>query len=117
MKEHKVIQNIYTINNNCFSYLTSPKDKLNLNIKIKKNKKRFKSKKNFIQLMNINNKTYQEDFQLKENSNINSILKPQIYIRITLFGIKEQENEKYYLVNTFCSENIRDKPEEIESEF
>ena len=117
IKEHKVIQNIITINNNFFSYLTSPKDKLNVNIKIKRNKKRFKSKKNFIQLMNINNKTYQEDFQLKEKRNKNSILKPQINIRIALFGIKEQENEKYYLVNTFCSENIRDKPEEIESDF
>ena len=102
------------INSNHFSFLPSVKDNKN------KKKKKFFDKKNIIQLNNINNKVYAEDFPLKENdkiTNLNTILKPQISVRIALLGNKEPENEKYFLVNFFYSENIRDKPDESESEF
>ena len=71
-----------------------------------------------MQLLNINNKTYEEDFKLKENFNSNTKLKPQTSIRISIFGIKEPETKKYFLVSFFCSENMKDKPEETsESDF
>lgn len=103
------------INCNVFSYF--PKTNENIN-----NKKYF-DKKNLIQLLNINNKTYEEDFPLNAMNNTNNInylnknLKSQISARLALFGNKKQEKEKYYLVNVFYSENIRDKPEESESDF
>ena len=102
-----------------FWYLSSIKNnKMYNNKNIKKSKKKFNNYKNLIQLNSINNKTYEEDFKLKDfNNNLNTILKPQISGRIVIFGNKEPDNEKYYLVNIFCSENIRNKPEEIESEF
>ena len=88
--------------------------------KRKKKNKDFHSKKNMIQLLNINNKTYEEDFPLKLETGINNSnnsLKPQISFRIVLFGSKGPEHEKYFVVNTFCSENIREKPEQSESDF
>lgn len=91
--------------------------------KNKKNTKRkaFNNKRNMIQLLNINNKTYEEDFPFESEGNIynsnNNLLKPQISFRIALFGNKEPEYEKYFVVNTFCSENIREKPDESESDF
>lgn len=85
--------------------------------KIKKSKKRFNSHKNIIQLKNINNKTYEEDFPIKEKNKLKIQLKPTISSRIVLFGNKEPEDEKYFSVNLFCSENIRNKPEKIDSDF
>ena len=77
-------------------------------------------KKNLIQLLNINHKAYEEDFPLNAKKNINYLnktLKSQIAFRIVLFATKKPENKKYYLVNKFYSENIRDKPKELESDF
>ena len=107
------------INYSYFSYLAPTKNNKICNNKCtKKSKKKFNNHKNLIRLKNINNKTYEEDFKLKDyNNNLNTILKPQISVRIVIFGNKEPDNEKYYLVNMFCSENIRNQPEEIESEF
>ena len=102
---------------NYFSFYSKTKNKSK--IKKKKNKD-FHNKKNMIQLLNINNKTYEEDFPLKYESDINiknQSLKPQISFRLTLFGSKEPEYEKYFVVNTFCSENIREKPDQSESDF
>ena len=71
-------------------------------------------------LKNINNKTFEEDFILNKRDNKNNfknILIPQISFRITLFGKKEPENRKYLKVNKLYSQNIRDKPTELESDF
>ena len=92
------------------------------NLSTKKNKKinRLYGEKNIVQLSNINIKTYEEDFPLntrKNNNDSKKILKPQITIRIALFGKKEPEYEKYFLVNVFHSKNIKEKPVEAESEF
>lgn len=73
-----------------------------------------------IQLMNIGNKSFQEDFPFKYNSymsKINKILKPQIAFRTSLFAKKKPEKEKYYIVNFFYSENIKKKPDATESDF
>ena len=102
---------------NYFSFYSKTKNKSKNK---KKKNKDFHNKKNMIQLLNINNKTYEEDFPLKYESDINiknQSLKPQISFRITLFGNKEPEYEKYFVVNTFCSENIREKPDQSESDF
>lgn len=104
---------------NYISYIPSTKDK-KLSIKIKKKKKRKYSKQNMIQLMNIGNKSFQEDFPFKYNSymsKINKILKPQIAFRTSLFAKKKPEKEKYYIVNFFYSENIKKKPDATESDF
>lgn len=104
---------------NYISYIPSTKDK-KLSIKIKKKKKRKYSRQNMIQLMNIGNKSFQEDFPFKYNSymsKINKILKPQIAFRTSLFAKKKQEKEKYYIVNFFYSENIKKKPDATESDF
>ncbi len=110
--KEKKYNNNNIIDSNFFSYISSPKDKLNVN------KKNLKNNKNIMQLLNINNKTYEEDFKLKENFNLNTKLKPQTSIRISIFGINEPETKKYFLVSFFCSENMKDKPEESsESDF
>ena len=104
---------------NYISYIPSTKDK-KLSIKIKKKKKRKYSRQNMIQLMNIGNKSFQEDFPFKYNSymsKINKILKPQIAFRTSLFAKKKPEKEKYYIVNFFYSENIKKKPDATESDF
>ncbi len=98
-----------------FSFLSSPNNTKKL--KLKKSKKRFNSHKNIIQLKNINNKAYEEDFILKEKKESKMKLKPTISTRIAIFGKKESEDEKYFIVNLFCSENVRNQPEEIESDF
>ena len=117
------IRNIRIIDSTSFSYFPFVKDnKLNNknnNKNIKKSKKLY-SKKNIIQLNNINKKTYEEDFPLIINNNfkiLNNLLKPQISFRIALFGNNVPEYEKYFLVNTFFSANMRDKPYESESDF
>ena len=117
------LSSIRLIDSNCFSYFpVSKNNKLNnkkSDKNIKKNKKLY-NKKNIIQLSNINKKTYEEDFPLNINNNlklINNLLKPQISFRISLFGNKQPEYEKYFLVNTFFSPNMRDKPNESESDF
>lgn len=100
------------VNCNIFSYFPNT----NANI----NKKKHFDNKNLIQLFNINYKSYEEDFPLNAKNNINyvnKILKSQIAVRLALFGTKKQENEQYYFVNKFYSQNIRDKPEESESDF
>ena len=78
----------------------------------KLNKKNKKSKKiNIIALNNLCIKTFKEDFPIKikdsKKNNINNNLKPQISARITLFNAEKPENERYYLVNFFYSENIK----------
>ena len=56
-------------------------------------------------------KTFKEDFPIKIKYNrnyfLNKKLKPQIAFRMTLFRRTKIEFERYYLVNVFCSENIR----------
>ena len=104
----------------CSNYFSFYSKNNNKPKKKKKKNKDFHNKKNMIQLLNINNKTYEEDFPLKFENYINiknQLLKPQISFRITLFGNKEPEYEKYFVVNTFCSENIREKPDQSESDF
>ena len=104
---------------NCITYVPLAKDK-KLSIKKVKKKKRKYSRQNMIQLLNIGNKSFEEDFPFKYNSymrQINKILKPQIAFRTSLFANKKPEKEKYYIVNFFYSENIKKKPEVIESDF
>lgn len=106
----KIIRNYFSF------FAISKSNQLNTKKKIKKGY----SQKNLIQLMNINKKTYEEDFPIEEKNiinNLNKILRPQISFRIALFAKKEPENEKYFLVNKFCSENIRNMPDEWESDF
>ena len=98
-----------------FSFIPKPNNYKNLSkSKLKKIKKVF-SKKNLIQLNNINNKFYQEDIIIKENNN--DILKPQISVRLTLFSSKAENKEKYFYVNVFYSENIKNNPECEDSDF
>ena len=104
---------------NYFSYVPLAKDK-KISINKMKKKKRKYSRQNMIQLMNIGNKSFKEDFPFKYNSymnKINKILKPQIAFRTSLFANKNPEKEKYYIVNFFYSENIKKKPDVIESDF
>ena len=113
--------NIKKIQNEFFTYIPNSKDN-KIDIKKEKKTKKKYNKLNIIQLKNINHKLYEEDFPLKNNRyrifhRINKFLKPQISFRISLFGIKEPEKEKYFIVNLFYSENLRKKPEEIESDF
>ena len=110
------------MNLDCFSYISSSKEnKLSIK-KLKKSKKKY-SKLNTIQLSNIHDKIYEEDFPMKLNKNENKnknkekVLKPQISLRLSLFGIKKPERNKYYIVNLFYSENLRNKIDAIESDF
>ena len=106
-------------NTNYISYMPSAKDK-KISIKEVKKKKPKYSRQNMIQLINIVNKSFEEDFSFKYNihmSKINKILKPQIAFRTSLFAKIKPEKEKYFIVNFFYSENIKKKPEIIESDF
>ena len=95
--------------------LNQKSKKLNISKgKLKKIKKIF-SKKNLIQLNNINNKFYQEDIIIKDNND--DILKPQISVRLTLFSSKEEKKGKYFYINVFYSENIKNNPEFEDSDF
>ena len=66
-------------------------------------------------------KTFKEDFPIKIKYNrnyfLNKKLKPQIALRMTLFKQTKIEFERYYLVNVFCSENIRNRDKKNLSEF
>ena len=103
-----------------FSYL--PKSKIG-----EKNKKKIKKRnkiinnENKIILKNMIFKTFKEDFPIKIKYNrnyfLNKKLKPQIAFRMTLFKRTKIEFERYYLVNVFCSENIRNPDNKDLSEF
>ena len=100
---------------NIFSFIPKPNNYKNVTKgKLKKIKKIF-SKKNLIQLNNINNKFYQEDIIIKDNND--DILKPQISVRLTLFSSKEEKKGKYFYINVFYSENIKNNPEFEDSDF
>ena len=81
-----------------------------------------KQKKNII-LNNLNNKTFEEDFIVKLKNNkyrykrINKYLKPEVSVRITLFNITQPEKERYFYVNYFYSQNIRNQFIKEENEF
>ena len=109
--------NINQCKSNMFSIIPRPNTYRPSNKrKIKKIKKVF-SMKNIIQLNNINNKSYEEDFIIKENKNKYYNYKPQISVRLTLFKDKNHFNEKYFLVNYFFSENIKNKPDSEECDY
>ena len=105
--------NLNKINSNSFNYIPKIKEE-----KVKN--KKFITNKNLLMLKNLNYKTFEEDFPLKIKSykryNLNKKLKPQISVRITLFNIDKPERERYFFVNFFYSENIRN-PILIESDF
>ena len=97
-----------------------PSEDKKLSIKEVKKKKRKYSRQNVIQLNNIGKKSFEEDFPFNcksDMSQINKILKSQIAFRTSLFAIKKPETEIYYIVNFFYSENIKKKPDVIESDF
>ena len=101
-------------NSNIFSFIPKENNYKNNSIgKLKKIKKVF-SKKNLILLNNINNKFYQEDII---NENKDDILKPQISVRLALFSNKVEKKGKYFYVNVFYSENIKNNPEYEDSDF
>ena len=100
----------------CFLYIFFSKEKKISIKKLKKSKKKY-SKLNTIQLFNIQEKIYDEDFPIKLKKNKGKVLKPQISLRLSLFGIKKPERNKYYIVNLFYSENLRNKIDAIESDF
>ena len=107
---------IEKINLDCFSYISFSKEKKLSIKKLRKSKKKY-SKLNIIQLSNIQDKIYDEDFPIKLNKTKEKVLKPQISLRLSLFGIKIPERKKYYIVNIFYSENLRNKIDAIESDF
>ena len=98
------------INAYSFNFLPKPKNE----DKKKKNKK-FISNKKLLILKNLNYKTFEEDFTLKEKKSykrykryrLNKNLKPQIAVRIILFNVEKPEKERYYFVNFFYSENLK----------
>ena len=123
-KQIEMFKSIYKyklskINSCIFNYLPISL-KEHIKNKNNKKKKKFNSKKKLITLMNLNYKTFKEDFPIKIKSNIrnkyNKNLKPQIAFRTTLFNVVKPEKERYYFVNFFYSENIRN-PIFIESDF
>ena len=97
------------INAYSFNFLPKPKEE-----KKKKNKK-FISNKKLLLLKNINYKTFEEDFPLKDIKSykrykrykLNKNLKPQIAVRIILFNVEKPEKERYFFVNFYYSENLR----------
>ena len=105
--------NLNKINSNSFNYIPKIKEE-----KVKN--KKFVTNKNLLMLKNLNYKTFEEDFPLKIKSykryKLNKNLKPQISVRITLFNIDKPERKRYFFVNFFYSENIRN-PILIESDF
>ena len=105
--------NFNKINSNSFNYFPKKSEE-----KIKS--KKFNSNKKLLTLKNLNHKTFEEDFPLKVKSykryKLNKNLKPQISVRITLFSTTKPERERYFYVNFFYSENIRN-PVIVESDF
>ena len=109
----RYIYNLNKINSNSFNYIPKIKEEKTKN-------KKFITNKNLLVLKNLNYKTFEEDFPLKiksyKRNKLNKNLKPQISVRITLFNIDKPERKRYFFVNFFYSENIRN-PILIESDF
>ena len=103
LKVKKYIAN--KINSYSFNYVNKTKERKN-----KKNKK-FVSNKKLMTLKNLNYKTFEEDFPLKiknyKRYKYTKNLRPQISVRITLFSVEKLERKRYFNVNFFYSENIR----------
>ena len=108
------------------SYIPDCKEDKNKNNKIKGNHK----KKINIFLKNLNCKTYEEDlkpdiennkykykYKVKKLGRRNGNLKPQIGVRITLFNAVQPERKRYYYMNFFYSENLRNLNISKENEF
>jgi len=106
------------INSYNLSYIPEPKEDKNKNNKIKGNVK----KKINIFLKNLNSKTYEEDlkpdmennkykykYKAKKIGRRNGNLKQQIGVRITLFNVVHPERKRYYYMNFFYSENLRNQ--------
>ena len=100
---------------NIFAFIPKPNNCKNTNLNKSKKIMKVFSKKNLIQLNNINNKFYQEDIEIKENQD--NIYKPQISVRLTLFSNKVEKKGKYFYVNVFYSENIKNNPDYEDSDF
>jgi hypothetical protein len=110
------------------SYIPKSKEDKNNNNnnKIKGNHK----KKINIFLKNLNCKTYEEDlkpdmennkykfrYKVKKIGRRNGNLKPQIGVRITLLNEVQPERKRYYYMNFFYSENLRNLNLSKENEF
>jgi len=100
------------------SYVPETKEDKNKNNKIKGNDK----KKINLFLKNLNYKTYEEDlkpdmennkykykYKAKKIGRRNGNLKQQIGVRITLFNSVKNERKRYYYMNFFYSENLRNQ--------
>ena len=89
--------------------------------KLRHKRKKKLNKENKLLLQNLNSKIFEEDFPIKIKYNriyrINRQLKPQIALRLTLFKLEKEENERYFFVNIFYSENIRYPSINNKSEF
>ena len=108
------------INSYFFSYL--PKSKIEENkTKIKKKKKKKINNENKLLLKNLNCKTFSEDFPIKvkynRNYRTNKTLKPQISFRLTLFKQTKEEEERYFIINSFFSDNLKIPDNINQSEF
>ena len=106
------------INSYFFSYL--PKSKIEEKKTKIKNKKKMNNE-NKLLLKNLNCKTFSEDFPIKvkynRNYRTNKKLKPQISFRLTLFKQTKEEEERYFIINSFFSDNLRIPDNKIQSEF
>jgi hypothetical protein len=108
------------------SYIPGPKEDKNNN---NNNKIKGKNKKKInIFLKNLNCKLYEEDlkpdmennkykYKVKKIGRRNGNLKPQIGVRITLFNVVQPERKRYYYMNFFYSENLRNHSLSKENEF
>ena len=108
------------------SYIPGPKEDKNKN---NNNKIKGKNKKKInIFLKNLNCKLYEEDlkpdmennkykYKVKKIGRRNGNLKPQIGVRITLFNVVQPERKRYYYMNFFYSENLRNHSLSKENEF
>jgi hypothetical protein len=108
------------------SYIPGPKEDKNNN---NNNKIKGKNKKKInIFLKNLNCKLYEEDlkpdmennkykYKVKKIGRRNGNLKPQIGVRITLFNVVQPERKRYYYMNFFYSENLRNHCLSKENEF
>ena len=110
------------------SYIPGPKEDKNKN---NNNKIKGKNKKKInIFLKNLNSKLYEEDlkpdmennkykfkYKVKKIGRRNGNLKPQIGVRITLFNVVQPERKRYYYMNFFYSENLRNHSLSKENEF
>ena len=106
------------LNSYFFSYIPKTKKEMT---KLRHKRKKKLNKENKLLLQNLNSKIFEEDFPIKIKYNriyrINRQLKPQIALRLTLFKLEKEENERYFFVNIFYSENIRYPSINNKSEF